>query len=182
MAQRRHRGSEDSCLHHPTPARCSRIDSRRCVHQQELSSRPRFRRKKNPQKAAHHRLRGYDRQSPAPASNRFGSETSMPPPRFLYIRYPRERQGVMLSFDTFLASIESITGLGMLTAEDRISQYSLHHIFPLPGHCSLSSLYGTTIAFARSLNPEDILATLNGIKSHVSRGSPTLRCLHASLM
>ncbi|MGV7928552.1 MAG: AMP-binding protein [Spirochaetota bacterium] len=93
-------------------------------------------------------------------------------------------KGVMLSFDNLLASIESITGLGMLTAEDRmLAILPFHHIFPLQGTVLCPLYMGATIAFARSLNPEDILATLKRHKITMFLGVPRLYdAFHASLM
>ncbi len=93
-------------------------------------------------------------------------------------------KGVMLSYDNLLASIESITGLGMLTAEDRmLAILPFHHIFPLQGTVLCPLYMGATIAFARSLNPGDILAALQQHRITMFLGVPRLyEAFHASLM
>jgi len=93
-------------------------------------------------------------------------------------------KGVMLTFDNLLASIEAITGLGMLTADDRmLAILPFHHIFPLQGTVTCPLYMGATIVFSRSLNPDDILATLQKHRITMFLGVPRLyEAFHASLM
>lgn len=76
-------------------------------------------------------------------------------------------KGVMLSFDNLLANIEAVSrDIPIYTPERNVmALLPLHHTFPLMGTLIAPLFVGATIAFAPSLNSEDIIATLknNGI-------------------
>ncbi|MCI0496550.1 AMP-binding protein, partial [candidate division KSB1 bacterium] len=78
-------------------------------------------------------------------------------------------KGVMLSFDNLLANIEAVSrDIPIYTPERNVmALLPLHHTFPLMGTLIAPLFVGATIAFAPSLNSEDIIATLknNGIST-----------------
>ncbi|HVO82844.1 MAG TPA: AMP-binding protein [Syntrophobacteria bacterium] len=76
-------------------------------------------------------------------------------------------KGVMLSFDNLLANIEAVSDAIPIYSEDRtvLALLPFHHVFPLLGSLVAPLYVGSTIAFAPSMSPGDIIATLqeNGV-------------------
>jgi long-chain acyl-CoA synthetase len=83
-------------------------------------------------------------------------------------------KGVMLSFDNLLANIEGITlHVEIYSASDRVMiLLPLHHIFPLMGSMIIPLYVGGTVAIAPSLNPQDILKTLQENRITIVIGVP----------
>ncbi len=85
-------------------------------------------------------------------------------------------KGVMLSFDNLLANIEAVSrDIPIFTPERKVMVLlPLHHIFPLMGTLIAPLFVGSTIAFAPSLNSEDIIATLKNNGISIIIGVPRL--------
>lgn len=85
-------------------------------------------------------------------------------------------KGVMLSFDNLAANIESVSEeIPIYTRSDRVMVLlPLHHIFPLLGSMVAPLTVGSTIVFAPSLTPEDMMATLEKYAITIIIGVPRL--------
>lgn len=85
-------------------------------------------------------------------------------------------KGVMLSFENLLANVEAVTvGTPIFSRDERVMLLlPLHHIFPLLGSMVAPLSVGATVALCPSLNPEDILATLQEHKITIIIGVPRL--------
>jgi long-chain acyl-CoA synthetase len=83
-------------------------------------------------------------------------------------------KGVMLSYDNLLANIEGVTkDVKVYNENDRVLVLlPLHHIFPLAGSMILPLSIGATVAISPSLNPEDIMDTLQKAKITMIIGVP----------
>jgi long-chain acyl-CoA synthetase len=83
-------------------------------------------------------------------------------------------KGVMLTFDNLMANIEGVTkDVKIYSSSDRVMVLlPLHHIFPLLGSMIIPLFAGGTVALSPSLNPEDIINTLNNNKITLVIGVP----------
>jgi long-chain acyl-CoA synthetase len=94
-------------------------------------------------------------------------------------------KGVMLSYDNLSANIEGVSvHTGIYTTEDRVLVLlPLHHILPLLGSVVVTLYVGATAVLCPSLNPQDILATLQGHRITIMIGVPRLYHLfHRGIM
>lgn len=85
-------------------------------------------------------------------------------------------KGVMLSYDNLAANIESVSEeIPIYTRSDRVMVLlPLHHIFPLLGSMVAPLTVGSTIVFAPSLTPEDMMSTLEKYSITIIIGVPRL--------
>jgi len=86
-----------------------------------------------------------------------------------------EPKGVMLSYDNFLANIEAVEKLGIITKEDRLlSLLPFHHIFPLQANVILPLSLGATVILVASLEPQALMEALRKHRATVIIGVPRL--------
>lgn len=83
-------------------------------------------------------------------------------------------KGVMLSYRNLIANIKSVSeDVPIFNINERVLvMLPLHHVLPLVGSLLAPFYVGATIAFTPSLNPEDIIATLQENKITIIIGVP----------
>ncbi len=85
-------------------------------------------------------------------------------------------KGVMLSYENVLANVEAVSiGVPIYSIDERVMLLlPLHHIFPLLGSLVAPLSVGATIAMSPSLQPQDIISTLQDNRVTIIIGVPRL--------
>lgn len=85
-------------------------------------------------------------------------------------------KGVMLSHENVLANVEAVSiGVPIFSIDERVMLLlPLHHIFPLLGSLVAPISVGATIAMSPSLQPADIISTLQDNRISIIIGVPRL--------
>lgn len=85
-------------------------------------------------------------------------------------------KGVMLSYENVLANVEAVSiGVPIYSSDERVMLLlPLHHIFPLLGSLVAPLSVGATIAMSPSLQPQDIISTLQNNQVTIIIGVPRL--------
>ncbi len=85
-------------------------------------------------------------------------------------------KGVMLSHENVMANVEAVSiGVPIYSIDERVMLLlPLHHIFPLLGSLVAPLSVGATIAMSPSLQPQDIIATLQDNQVTIIIGVPRL--------
>jgi len=85
-------------------------------------------------------------------------------------------KGVMLSYENVMANVEAVSiGVPIYSIDERVMLLlPLHHIFPLLGSMVAPLSVGATIAMSPSLQPQDIISTLQSNQVTIIIGVPRL--------
>ncbi|MGE5680570.1 MAG: AMP-binding protein [Bacillota bacterium] len=87
-------------------------------------------------------------------------------------------KGVMLSFDNLYSNVECITGVDIVSFNDRvIAILPFHHAFPLQGTILMPFYAGSTVILPAQISSDEIIKTLQKYKITFMLGVPRLYSL-----